>query len=61
MSQLPLQPSMQRLQMPDWGATSRERFLVSRHSLALGRCRFMVGSVLYGKVKFDKFDKKARR
>ncbi len=37
MSQLPRQPSMQRLQIPDWGATFRERLAVCRASLAFGR------------------------
>ena len=41
MSQLPLQPSMQRLQMPDWGATLRERLLVRTASLELGRLKFI--------------------
>jgi hypothetical protein len=37
MSQLPLQPSMHRLQIPDCGATLRERLAVWTASLALGR------------------------
>ena len=41
-SQLPLQPSMHRVQSPDWGDTFGERFSVSRHSLAFGCCRFTV-------------------
>ncbi|MDD1688840.1 MAG: hypothetical protein LUO90_04665, partial [Methanoregula sp.] len=40
-SQLPLHPSMQRVQIPEHGATSRERFTVPVASFAFGRLRFM--------------------
>jgi hypothetical protein len=41
MSHCPLHPSRQRVQMPDMGATFRDRFEVPTASFAFGRLRFM--------------------
>jgi hypothetical protein len=55
-SQLPLHPSMHRVQMPDIGTTSRERFTVPVASFAFGCRRFIIHSDKIFLQSFDYFN-----